>query len=36
MTTALVGVSTPEHAREDFALAGVPPADASRVLALFS
>jgi aryl-alcohol dehydrogenase-like predicted oxidoreductase len=36
MTTALVGVSTPEHARENFALAGVPPADPSRVLALFA
>jgi aryl-alcohol dehydrogenase-like predicted oxidoreductase len=35
MTTALVGVSTAEHAREDFALAGVSPADPSRVLALF-
>lgn len=35
MTTALVGVSTPEHARENFGLAGVPPADASRVLSLF-
>jgi aryl-alcohol dehydrogenase-like predicted oxidoreductase len=36
MTTALVGVSTPDHAREDFALAGFPPADPSRVLALFA
>lgn len=36
MTTALVGVSTPEHAREDFALAAVPPADPARVLALFA
>jgi aryl-alcohol dehydrogenase-like predicted oxidoreductase len=36
MTAALVGVSTAEHAREDFALAGVPPADVSRVLALFA
>jgi aryl-alcohol dehydrogenase-like predicted oxidoreductase len=35
MTSALVGVSTAEHAREDFALAGVSPAEASRVLALF-
>ena len=35
MTTALVGVSTPEHARENFRLAGVPPADRSRVLSLF-
>jgi hypothetical protein len=36
MTAALVGVSTAEHAREDFALAGVSPADVSRVLALFA
>ena len=36
MTTALVGVSTAEHARENFALAGVSPADLSRVLALFA
>jgi aryl-alcohol dehydrogenase-like predicted oxidoreductase len=36
MTTALVGVSTPEHAREDFELAGVPPADPVRVLSLFA
>jgi aryl-alcohol dehydrogenase-like predicted oxidoreductase len=36
MTTALVGVSTPDHAREDFALAGVPPAEPDRVLALFA
>jgi aryl-alcohol dehydrogenase-like predicted oxidoreductase len=35
MTTALVGVSTAEHARENFGLAGIPPADASRVLSLF-
>ena len=35
MTTALVGVSTPDHAREDFALAGISPADPARVLALF-
>ena len=35
MTTALVGVSTPEHARENFRLAGVPPADRARVLSLF-
>jgi len=32
MTTALVGVSTPEHAGENFALARVPPADPTRVL----
>jgi aryl-alcohol dehydrogenase-like predicted oxidoreductase len=36
MTAALVGVSTPEHARENFELAGVPPADRSRVLSLFA
>ena len=35
MTTALVGVSTPEHARDDFALASVPPADRTAILALF-
>ncbi len=35
MTTALVGVSTPGHARENFRLAGVPPAERSRVLSLF-
>ena len=35
MTAALVGVSTLEHARENFELAGVPPADRSRVLSLF-
>jgi aryl-alcohol dehydrogenase-like predicted oxidoreductase len=36
MTTSLVGVSTPEHAREDFALAKIAPADPSVVLGLFS
>ncbi|MGE5275875.1 MAG: aldo/keto reductase [Acidobacteriota bacterium] len=36
MTTSLVGVSTPEHAREDFALAKIAPADPSVVLRLFS
>lgn len=36
MTAALVGVSTPDHAREDFALAGIPPADPARVVALFA
>jgi aryl-alcohol dehydrogenase-like predicted oxidoreductase len=36
MTTALVGVSTADHAREDFGLARVSPADPSRVLALFT
>jgi len=35
MTTALVGVSSPEHAGENFALARVPPADRAGVLALF-
>jgi aryl-alcohol dehydrogenase-like predicted oxidoreductase len=35
MTTALVGVSTPEHAGENFALAQVAPADRAGVLALF-
>jgi aryl-alcohol dehydrogenase-like predicted oxidoreductase len=36
MATALVGVSTADHAREDFGLAGVPPADPAKVLALFA
>jgi hypothetical protein len=36
MTTALVGVSTPDHAREDFALAGISPADSARVVGLFA
>jgi aryl-alcohol dehydrogenase-like predicted oxidoreductase len=36
MTASLVGVSTPAHAREDFALAKVAPADPSAVLGLFS
>ena len=35
MTTALVGVPSPEHARENFALAQIPPADRAGVLALF-
>ena len=35
MTAALVGVSDPEHAAEDFALARVPPAPGARVLDLF-
>jgi len=35
MTAALVGVSSPEHARENFALACAPPADPAAVLALF-
>ncbi len=36
LTTALVGVSSPEHAAEDFALAKVPPAEPGRVLGLFT
>jgi aryl-alcohol dehydrogenase-like predicted oxidoreductase len=36
MTSALVGVSDPEHADEDFALAKVAPAEARKVLGLFS
>ena len=36
MTTALVGVSDPEHAAEDFALAALPPAEPGRVLGLFT
>ena len=35
MTAALVGVSSLNHAADDFALARVPPADAERVLGLF-
>lgn len=35
MTTALVGVSTPGHARENFGLGRVPPAEGIRVLSLF-
>lgn len=35
MTTALVGVSSPEHAGENFALAQISPADRAGVLALF-
>ena len=35
MTTSLVGVSDPGHARDDFALSAVEPADPARVLALF-
>ena len=35
MTTALVGVSSPEHAGENFALMRVSPADRAGVLALF-
>ncbi len=36
MTTSLVGVSDPAHARDDFALSAVDPADPARVLALFA
>jgi aryl-alcohol dehydrogenase-like predicted oxidoreductase len=36
VTTALVGVSSPEHAAEDFALAKVPPAAPDRILRLFA
>lgn len=35
MTAALVGVSSPEHAEENFALASFEPADAERVRSLF-
>jgi aryl-alcohol dehydrogenase-like predicted oxidoreductase len=36
MTASLVGTSTAEHARDDFGLSGVSPADPARVMALFS
>jgi aryl-alcohol dehydrogenase-like predicted oxidoreductase len=36
MTVSLVGVSTPAHAADNFALAGVPPAPPRRVMGLFS
>lgn len=36
MTTALVGVSSPEHATEDFGLARIEPAPAERILGLFT
>jgi len=36
MTTSLVGVSSPTHASEDFALASIDPADPEVVLGLFS
>jgi aryl-alcohol dehydrogenase-like predicted oxidoreductase len=36
MTTALSGVSSPEHARENFGLSRVPPASADRIRGLFS
>jgi aryl-alcohol dehydrogenase-like predicted oxidoreductase len=35
LTTSLVGVSTPAHAEDDFALARVPPAPPERVMGLF-
>ena len=35
MTASLVGVSNPAHARDNFALASVKPADPAKVLALF-
>ena len=35
LTTALVGVSTPEHASENFALSSISPADPARVMSLF-
>ena len=35
MTTSLVGMSDPGHARDNFALSAVEPADPARVLALF-
>ena len=35
MTTSLVGVSTLEHARDNFSLCGTPPAEPARVMALF-
>ena len=36
MTVALVGVSDPDHARDNFALAGVRPAEPARFTGLFS
>ena len=36
MCTSLVGVSTPEHAREVFGMSGVAPAEPARVMALFA
>ncbi|HKF45355.1 MAG TPA: aldo/keto reductase [Thermoanaerobaculia bacterium] len=36
MTVSLVGVSTPAHAADNFALSAVPPAPPERVLGLFS
>ena len=36
VTSALVGVSSPEHALEDFALAKMPPAAPGRILGLFA
>lgn len=36
MCTSLVGVSSPEHARDVFGMSGVPPAEPARVTALFA
>jgi aryl-alcohol dehydrogenase-like predicted oxidoreductase len=36
MTTALVGVSSAEHAEEDFGLSSIAPADPARLMGLFS
>ena len=36
LTTALVGVSSPEHAAENFGLALFPPAGTDRILGLFA
>jgi aryl-alcohol dehydrogenase-like predicted oxidoreductase len=36
LTTALVGVSSPEHGEENFGLAAVPPAPGDRILALLN
>lgn len=35
MTASLVGVSSPDHARDSFALSRIPPAEPARVMALF-
>jgi hypothetical protein len=35
MTSALVGVSSPEHAEEDFALSRLEPATEDAVMSLF-
>ncbi len=36
LTTALVGVSSPEHAADNFGLAAVPPADSERVFSVLT